>query len=44
LELEAAIPTESKKAKKRQAQSDPDVTTDEVDLGKNRNISSCYSA
>ncbi|ESW07725.1 hypothetical protein PHAVU_010G153600 [Phaseolus vulgaris] len=27
-----AIPTESKKAKKRQAQSDPDVTTDEVDL------------
>jgi len=43
LELEAAIPMESKKAKKRQATSDPDLptTTNEVDLGKNYNILNC---
>lgn len=43
LELEAAIPMESKKSKKRQAASDPDLptTTEEVDFGKNYNPSSC---
>lgn len=44
LELDAAVEKESKKSKKRQATSDPDLptTTDKLDFGKNyTNILNC---
>jgi hypothetical protein len=47
LELEAAVEKESKKSKKRQATSDPDLptTTEKVDFGKDyNNILNCLLA
>jgi len=46
LELKAAVEKESKKSKKRQATSDPDLptTTDKVDSGKNYIILNCLLA